>query len=461
MFFFNKSNILKAAADESGAGTFFAMSFAFVSIAVGGLAVDASNVWSVKQRLQSATDISAHAAAIDMISPGTFPADLSTADIAIATLLTNMPDSKFGTALQASDVVVGYWDSALLRVTGDPLTASGDERDPAVGVTARLDGNVGNVVPTFLLRLIGFDYWQVSTTAVFALVLPDCFNGGFIARGRVDIASNNEFINGFCIHGNGGVDVNSNIIFGDGVRVSMPDSRLAEDGGLFDLKGTGHTWVEGYEQQVGNQVLIPDLSTPEAVVDSIDILGSLDNPDLPSYIKTDEDHGVQEYTIHANETLDSTNLVLEAINIIDCPQSGLDIVEGLVIDNVIIIADCKINFGNGSVVSNAIIATTNTHSHSMNSPSSVQFGAEDACDQDSGGVTLITEGGMSLAAQNEWNGARLIAVGDVHIAAKENGINGLSVETNGNIFATSNLGMGFCNGGVDPYAEDRIIRMIY
>ena len=55
----------------------------------------------------------------------------------------------------------------------------------------------------------------------------------------------------------------------------------------------------------------------------------------------------------------------------------------------------------------------------------------------------------------------MIANGDVHISAIAGGIEGISVESGGDIFATSNLGFGLCNRNVDHYREHYIIRMVY
>ena len=471
---------LKDLKNEDGAGTAFAMLFALICIGIGGLAIDASNVWSVKQRLQAATDVSAHAAAVSLVFPGQTSLSGTTSEVAIATLLENMPEAQYGVALQASDVTVGYWNSSTLQMSASAVDASGNPLLRAVGVTSRLDGEVGNVVPTFILKLIGFDFWQVSTSSVFVRDTPWCFTGGFIAGGQVDLASNNEFINGFCIHGNGGVDVNSNIIFGTGVRVSMPNSDLVQDGGLFDLKGTNHTWVDGMENQVGDQYLAPSLATVASITDIIADLQNPVDPNLPGYIKryvpgTDADGNeilietdvegegsaiVKPIPVTPENPLQVGQLLSGAINVITCPNKGLDFPDDMAIENMIIIANCKINFGQNGYVTNAIIATTNTGNQSFNASASLQLGLDDECEE-GGGVSLFTLGDAHFSAQTAWDGVEVIANGDVHISAQADGLEGVHVEAEGDIFATSDLGFGSCNGGVDPYRKLYIVRMVY
>ena len=112
------------------------------------------------------------------------------------------------------------------------------------------------------------------------------------------------------------------------------------------------------------------------------------------------------------------------------------------------------------MVTNAIIATTNTSNQSLNAAASLQLGLDDSC-ADGGGVTLITLGDAHFSAQTEWYGAEVIANGDVHISANADGIEGVSIQAAGDIKATSNLGMGLCNSGVDHYKEQYQVRMVY
>ncbi|MBL4808093.1 MAG: Tad domain-containing protein [Rhodobacteraceae bacterium] len=439
-------NVLNFAEDESGAGTVFALGWAVICIAIGGFAIDVTNAWSVEQRLQSSTDIAAHAAAAQLIRGGN---NATPASEAIATVAMNLPESRFGNPLIESDVTVGYWDfSSHTLVEGGSQTA--------VRVVTRLDGVNGKVVPTFLLKIIGINFWEMNAQSVFIVDTPACANDGFIAGGIVDISSNNTFVNGFCIHGNQGVDINSSILFGEGVRITMPNSALMEDGGMFAEKGSDHNYVDGRENQVGDQYLEPSLATMSNIEQMLDNLADPTHPDQPDYITN---MTVNRIPLRRANAFDITDLVPNAVNIIEC-RNAVVIPDTGVIRDVVIIAECAINFAGGAVVENAIIANTDTGNHSMDAPSGLQLGRDDHC-APGGGVTIISPGEVHFAAQMEWYGTQLIANGDVHISANVDGIEGLSVQTEGDIKATSNMDMGQCGGGVDHYVEQKIVRMVY
>lgn len=57
----------------------------------------------------------------------------------------------------------------------------------------------------------------------FDTYIPPCFREGFVAEGIVDVQSNNEYTDGFCIHSNTYVDFSRNNFFADNSVVSMPD----------------------------------------------------------------------------------------------------------------------------------------------------------------------------------------------------------------------------------------------
>lgn len=460
-----KNKFRSFADDESGAGTVFAIFMAVMCIGVAGLAIDSSNAWSTKQRLQSATDIAAHAAALEMVWPGD-RAEATPAAAAINALLVNMPQSRYGVALDAQDVVIGNWDPSTRQMTNSSVDSEGNPLNHAVQVTSRLDGVVGNLVPTYMLKMIGFMNWEINTRSVFIRDTPGCANDGFIAAGIVNFASNNELTNGFCVHGNQGVDVNSNILFGHGVHISMPNSALASDGGMFQLRGTNHNWVDGMENQVGDRYLTPYLTSLPSISSMLTNLQIPSHADQPSYIT---DPTVYHITVspgggngngnNGGGGLQQSDLHANAVNVIDCPNSGLDFPAGFVLQEMVIVADCKVSFKEGVLIEDVVIATSQLGNQSFSASANVQFGRDDDC-AEGGGVTLITPGNAHLAAQVDWFGAQIIAHGDVHISANSNGVEGVSVHAGGDIFATSNLSFGLCSGGVDHYREHYMVRMV-
>ena len=80
-----------------------------------------------------------------------------------------------------------------------------------------------NASRNFLLRLVGRDTFDVRVESVYSTYYPGCFTEGFVAEGVVDVQSNNNFSNGFCIHSNEYVSMNQNNYFEPGTVVSMPN----------------------------------------------------------------------------------------------------------------------------------------------------------------------------------------------------------------------------------------------
>ena len=63
--------------------------------------------------------------------------------------------------------------------------------------------------------------WDVQARAVAIKYIPDCLKDGLIARGLVDISSNNGFVNKICIHGKKGVHMQNHTYYEPGVNVSI------------------------------------------------------------------------------------------------------------------------------------------------------------------------------------------------------------------------------------------------
>ena len=56
--------------------------------------------------------------------------------------------------------------------------------------------------------MVGFDQWDLASTAVFTTYRPNCTEEGMVSQVRVDLQSNNSYFNGFCLHSNGTMELN-------------------------------------------------------------------------------------------------------------------------------------------------------------------------------------------------------------------------------------------------------------
>ncbi|MFQ5624814.1 MAG: TadG family pilus assembly protein, partial [Paracoccaceae bacterium] len=241
------ARLLRFLRDEDGAATAWSVSWALIFFIIGGLTIDNSSAWKSQQELQAVADAASHAGAVEL---GLLN-DESAKEEAVRVARLNLPVSVFGNVLAAADVETGNWDHDTRTFT--PATAGAD----AVRVlTKRMSAN-GNAVPTFLLRLIGFNKWDIVARSTTQRFVPSCIMDGIVSVGVAEISSNNSFYAGYCIHGQAGVKISSNNFFEGpsgntpGVRVSMND---LDD---LQLPGSGFSTNTGLEDALGEDWMNP------------------------------------------------------------------------------------------------------------------------------------------------------------------------------------------------------------
>lgn len=413
--------------DESGVGSFFGFFLLFSMIMVGGYAVDIQNVMTARTRLQVTADATAHAA---LVARETMSAVDATAT-AVAMAAQNMPANRYGVTVAPEDIVFGRWDEATRSFVANANSRS------AVQVTAYQTAMRGNSVQTYLLRVLGLDDWNVSTTSIFSTYRPSCLREGFVANGVVDLQSNNTYTNGFCIHSNSYVSLNSNNTFEPGTVVSMTD--------LDDLELPN----SGYKTNIGLEQALREGSWHIRIVSRIDdIIARLEafDPDyMPDYIdgtsfRTLPDNRVQDGEIDDGQAYRYS-----------CGSGGnqtLTIDSNVRVRENVIITNCKISYSSGVELQDAVIVSKNLASNSHNASSGLIVGKDDDCAA-GGGAQLVTLGGMDFAADLHIYGSQLLAVGDIEFAANANGIQGAAMVAGGVISGTSNMNMGFCGTGME------------
>ena len=95
----------------------------------------------------------------------------------------------------------------------------------------------------------------------------------------------------------------------------------------------------------------------------------------------------------------------------------------------------------------------------MNGSAATEIGTDDNC-ASGGSAQLLTAGSMHFAGKLNLFGAQVIAAGNVTIAAQEDGIEGSSIQSGGDIKLTSNSSFGFCNGNVDQILFEDYYRLV-
>lgn len=420
---------------ENGAMTTFGLFLIATMLMMGGYAIDVSNVMRERTHLQMVADATGHAALVSR-EYGTQSA-ANTAALGMAK--RNMPTGYYGDVLDVTNVTFGVWNTNTRKFTATPGSRS------AVEVTVERNAANGNPTDTFLLKMVGIEAWDLTATATYTTYQPTCFREGFVAKGVVDLQSNNNFSNGFCIHSNQYVSLNSNNLFEPGTVVSMPN--------LNDLNIPN----SGFKTNVGLQTAlragsyhIRIVERIDEIIDTIDDVGS---PYRPAYITSTTTNTVTKKTITA------ADLRANRINYWNCSGGRGTVANGTLIKDMVIVSPCEIKFGAGVKVENSAIVTTNTSARSFNSSSGFILGLDDNC-APGGGSQLVTLGGMNFAANLEIYGSQMLAIGNIEFAASANGVEGAAMVSAGTISGTSNMDMAFCGVGMDNNFQAEYFRLV-
>lgn len=417
--------------------TAFSMFILIGTLFVGGYAIDVGNVMTARTQLQIAADASAHAALLTRELKSESEAIAAARRIA----LLNMPESVFGAVLNDADIVFGEYDP-----TAQSFVPKSGSRG-AVQVTTRRTLENENEVTTYLLKLVGLDDWNLTTTAIFTTYHPTCLREGFAAEGPVDVQSNNTYSNGFCIHSNSYVSLNSNNYFEPGTVVSMPNLDHIElpNSGFKTNTGLADALREGsWNIRIINRIdaLISGLSTFNPLY-------------LPAYItsNTKKDFSSRSVT--------QADLEEGKLHTYICSGgAALTIKANVIVKNVVIVTSCEIKFEQGVQIINSVIASTATSSKSMSASSGLQIGLNDNCAA-GGGSQLVTAGSMSFPSNLQIYGSQLLAKSDISFSANADGIQGAAIVAGGTISGTSNMSMGFCGTGMDANFNAEYFKLVY
>lgn len=451
--------------DEEGAMSILNLYLLLTLAIFGGIAIDMANIVSARNQLQTASDVAAHAAMISRKN-GSTVAESKQKALEYARL--NMPTGRYGDVLREENVHFG----AYLQTNKEFMIR--DTFDEAVWVTSdRLSENA-NPVSSFLLRIVGFNEFDVRSDAIFIKGDVPCAGAGFYAQGRVDMQSNNDFTDGFCIRSNSQVELNQGNTFEfdefDPVIVSMPtlndliipSSGFDQNDGLYEAQRDGayNFDVDAFIDEVVAGVLSLDTNATTnphtrsyidnpAAVQIVDVLsGSNGNGGGNGNGNGNGNNNTTTDPISPDNctTFSVACLQPRAINRVSCVGTDLNI-PAEVFEDVVVVTDCNLDFANGSEVRNATFITTSTDDDSIKSPQGLDLGNMTSCGN-SGGAALITYGSMKSAATMQLLGGQIIAAGDVNFAAQADGFVGASVIAGGEIDGTSNSSFQGCPGSI-------------
>ncbi len=425
-------------ADQRGGGTIMGLLWFMLLVGITGMAVDTTNGFRNRTMLQATADAAALGGAIDLMNQGAVTAS------AVAYSDGNMPVAMYGEVLQPSDVQVGSWNMATRTFTEGGLVENMLDPDgplvpDAVRVTLHQTEANTNAVPVNFLRIVGLQTWDVNVQAVAQRFVPTCLKDGLIARGIVDISSNNDFVREICVHGQQGVEMQNHNYYELGVTVSMPDP-----GYQLTIPNGGMESNPGLPEALRENILDPRMVNhiDEIMLGMIDRTASV----MPNYTHAELP------VLVVDEKFDlSTALPGRIYHVVCAPNKNVKIPANSTVTDVIIIAECEVHIGAGATVIGSVIASRSGGNGKVDKANiglsaNVQLGLPDNC-AEGGGVQLFSNATIHTASSTKIDGVQMVAKGDIELGAQSAGINGISAQAGGNITLTSNNQFGLCSGG--------------
>jgi hypothetical protein len=468
--------------DESGAGTAWWIFWMIIFLIFGGVAVDSSNAWRMRTELQYTADAAAHAGVVELIT-----SQDTVKSTAIAMAEENMSTEYHGNVLVEDDVLLGIWNGFVFVE---------DETSPnAVRAITRRDENNGNKLKVYFLRLIGMDSWNVNALATAAIAYPKCLqNNTIYAGGIVDFKSVHNFYSPVCIHGEEGVKVRNQNLWGvDGT--SLVDITV----------GTGmELWMPESDPEDHNPLIQwHEEPLPKKITEYLgDIIGSYSDG-LQSLETTEYDEYMEGLTLPGSVTADGSNLPItiskddwdvdlytnsnQVVNV-ECVESLEDpdwntleiyktkpVVTGTVsqevvnpdgttstvvvevtsdvaipytLQNIVLVSNCNIKFGSDNTIQDVVVGSTaglygaKPQHNILHFGSGNQLGAPDDGCHPAGNVTFISTASIKMAGQNSINGAQFLSTDSMHISAGTESAMDFQFTAGGDVFFAANSDFG-------------------
>jgi Flp pilus assembly protein TadG len=427
------TRIRRFAKAEEGGMTVLSLFLLMAMLVVIGIAIDTSRLQARTTMMQVTADSAAFAAAAKVIM-----SDATTATgVALQNAQANMPAEEYGNVLLAQDVEWGVWDKTLQVFRTGAII--GTTAPNAVRVTVRQTRANGNPFTNILLGWVGVRYAEPVRVSVATFQKNgDCLRG-FLSQTVINIQSNNNFFDGFCLYGGALVDIQSNGFWENGTSVVSPSLST----------------IQYQSNNIGLDVAIKpgtmDLPEVTSLPGIIESLRSSASTSLwtPSYIPASRRSSpVTLTTSNLNAGQLTPGYIYIAPASVGCPLN----ISG-VIREVVLITDCSVTFkkqgGTDPAWESSVLATTSRASDSIDGPESMLLGRAGGCAAGEGS-NWLTLGSIKLPAKFTADGAQIMAAGNVNFTANATSATGeykgLNIIAGGRIEGTSNMNMSPCGG---------------
>jgi hypothetical protein len=303
-----------------------------------------------------------------------------------------------------------------------------------------------NTVGSFFMRFIGKDDWDMVVPSVYETYRPTCFREGFVANDVVDVQSNNTYSNGFCIHSNRHVSLNSNNAFETGTIVSMPNIEN------IDLPRSGYETNAGlFEARRPGKYRMHILNRTQDILDGM-------TDDASRYFREDYINLAAAVYPTLKNKMTVGDFTANRVNIITCGTQGVTLETGTYANMVIIGRGCNFTLQNGVRLEDMTLISTSTDDRSIYSPQGLVLGRDDDC-AEGGGAEIVTWGGVRVAAAMEMYGSQILAHGPVYFQANADGMQGASIVSGSWIDANSNTSFAFCGTGMSNAFQAEYFRL--
>ncbi len=283
----------------------------------------------------------------------------------------------------------------------------------------------------------------------------DCASVDVSTNSVFSITSNNDFYNGFCVKAAGGIDLNNNNYFDDDVILYVADFADIGFNGSNNMstivgRGTSDSSASltyGDIFETTNE--FTSVTTTEVEAMATNYLNAYWDGQ-PSYINT----AASVIQVRAKD-VKYTSFAPGRIYEVLCGGSNgnkAQFFNNSVVNDIVMVADCKIQLGKGSVFEDVILVSRDTSNKSVYAASKVQLGADDSCAA-GGGVAIYAAGDFTSAAKLEVYGASITTLGEVQIAASADAIEGLTIRAVGDVTFSAQAQFGSCKDGWSSTAD--------
>jgi hypothetical protein len=243
-----------------------------------------------------------------------------------------------------------------------------------------------------------------------------------------------------CVHGQLGVEMQNHNFYELGVNVSMPNLNMLV------IPTQGMSSNPGLPKALRENILDPRMvnHVNEVMADMLDRTSLV----IPGYINTAMPIIVVDSKFNFNNALPGR------IYDVQCnPNKQVSVPANSSISDVVIISECGISVGANADLSNVVLGSTALgngvkplDTANINFSANVGLGAEDNC-AEGGGVQLFSSASIHFSSSMRIDGLQVVAAGDVEHGARDQGINGISVQSGQDITLTSNNAFGLCSSG--------------